>query len=208
MPAQDGAAGPFHRSLFVPVPRRLSLRQPLIVILYVAARLSWGAWIYIKYRTYVRIPMERFPPFGGRSGSFEFKEHVVTMGLALLPAYWYFLQQPSRGTCPASADGVTFFPGFHSLVLVCSRTRRQTISAEVGIMDRRTLDLDERTSASPARAAAAPASGIDGSEREQVRGLSRFTFGIRNSSSCTRSANVGTGRFSTYHPAIGPAGTF
>src|SRR3979490_2312893 len=64
----------------------------LIVLLYVPQALM-GAWIYVKYRTYVRIPMEGFRHWW-TVGSFEFKEHVVTMGLALLPAYWYFWQQP------------------------------------------------------------------------------------------------------------------
>ena len=63
-----------------------------IVILYVPTFLL-GAWGYIKYRTYVRIPMEQFG-YWWTLGSFEFKEHVVSMGLALLPAYWYFWRQP------------------------------------------------------------------------------------------------------------------
>ena len=64
----------------------------LIVILYVLQALM-GAWIYVKYRTYVRIPMEELRHWW-TLGSFEFKEHVVTMGMGLLPAYWYFWRQP------------------------------------------------------------------------------------------------------------------
>jgi heme A synthase len=64
----------------------------LIVVLYVLQALM-GAWIYIKYRTYVRIPMEAFKHWW-TVGSFEFKEHVVSMGLGLLPAYWYFWRRP------------------------------------------------------------------------------------------------------------------
>jgi hypothetical protein len=63
-----------------------------IVLLYVPNFLL-GAWVYIKYRTYVRIPMEQFGHWW-TVGSFEFKEHIVTMGVALLPAYWYFWRQP------------------------------------------------------------------------------------------------------------------
>jgi hypothetical protein len=55
-----------------------------IVILYIPTFLL-GAWIYIKYRTYVRIPMEQFG-YWWTVGSFEFKEHVMTMGIAMLPA--------------------------------------------------------------------------------------------------------------------------
>jgi hypothetical protein len=64
----------------------------LIIVLYVLQALM-GAWIYVKYRTYVRIPMEAFKHWW-TVGSFEFKEHVVAMGLGLLPAYWYFWRQP------------------------------------------------------------------------------------------------------------------
>jgi hypothetical protein len=62
-----------------------------IVILYVPTFLL-GSWIYLKYRTYVRIPMEQFGQWW-TVGTFEFKEHVMTMGIALLPAYWYFWRQ-------------------------------------------------------------------------------------------------------------------
>jgi hypothetical protein len=30
----------------------------------------------------------------GSKREFEFKEHILAMGLGLLPAYWYFWQQP------------------------------------------------------------------------------------------------------------------
>jgi len=63
-----------------------------IVLLYVPNFLI-GCWIYIKYRTYVRIPMEQLG-YWWTVGTFEFKEHVMTMGVALLPAYWYFWRQP------------------------------------------------------------------------------------------------------------------
>jgi hypothetical protein len=48
-----------------------------------------GSYIYTKYRIYIRIPLEQ----GGyykTGGFFDFKEHVATLGLVLLPAYWYF----------------------------------------------------------------------------------------------------------------------
>jgi len=47
-----------------------------------------GAWIYIKYRTYIRSPMER-ANYLKTLGTFELKEHLVTIGFVLLPAYWY-----------------------------------------------------------------------------------------------------------------------
>jgi hypothetical protein len=48
-----------------------------------------GSWIYIKYRVYVRVPIER-AGFWKTQGFFELKEHFATIGLGLLPLYWYF----------------------------------------------------------------------------------------------------------------------
>lgn len=48
-----------------------------------------GAWIYTKYRIAVRIPLERTGYFK-TLGFFELKEHATTLGLVMLPAYWYF----------------------------------------------------------------------------------------------------------------------
>jgi hypothetical protein len=87
MPARQVAGGFIDRS---PVPA--ASYAALIAIVYVLQALM-GAWIYIKYRTYVRIPMEQLRHFW-TVGSFELKEHVVTMGMGLLPAYWYFWRQP------------------------------------------------------------------------------------------------------------------
>ena len=48
-----------------------------------------GAWIYIKYRVYVRIPIEQ-AGFWKTQGFFELKEHVASFGIEILPVYWYF----------------------------------------------------------------------------------------------------------------------
>jgi hypothetical protein len=87
LPARQAAGGFIDRS---PVPA--ASYTAMIIVLYVIQALM-GAWIYVKYRTYVRIPMEEFKHYW-TVGSFEFKEHVVAMGLGLLPAYWYFWQRP------------------------------------------------------------------------------------------------------------------
>jgi hypothetical protein len=71
-----------------------------IVVLYVIQALM-GAWVYVKYRTYVRIPMEELRHWW-TLGSFEFKEHVVAMGVGLLPAYWFFWRHPLS----AEHDGI------------------------------------------------------------------------------------------------------
>jgi hypothetical protein len=49
----------------------------------------FGAWIYTKYRMYVRIPIEQ-EGFWKTQGFFEMKEHLASIGLGLLPIYWLF----------------------------------------------------------------------------------------------------------------------
>jgi hypothetical protein len=87
MPARQAAGHFIDRS---PLPA--ASYTAIVVVLYVVQALM-GAWIYVKYRTYVRIPMEELRHFW-TVGSFEFKEHIIAMGLGLLPAYWYFWRQP------------------------------------------------------------------------------------------------------------------
>ena len=79
----------------------------LIAAVYVVQALI-GAWIYIKYRTYVRIPMEELRHWW-TVGSFEIKEHVVAMGMGLLPAYWHFWQQPQSAEHAVIRKWVTIF---------------------------------------------------------------------------------------------------
>jgi hypothetical protein len=102
MPARQVAGGFIDRS---PVPA--ASYATLIAVVYVLQALM-GAWIYIKYRTYVRIPMEELRHFW-TVGSFELKEHVVTMGLGLIPAYWYFWQQPASTEYARVRKWVTIF---------------------------------------------------------------------------------------------------
>ena len=105
MPARLTAGNVVERA---PVPA--AAYTTLIVILYVLQALM-GAWIYLKYRTYVRIPMEGYRHWW-TVGSFEFKEHVVTMGLALLPAYWYFWREPQPDQHATIRKWVTIFLAF------------------------------------------------------------------------------------------------
>jgi hypothetical protein len=48
----------------------------------------FGGWIYTKYRYDVRVPIEQ-QGFFKTLGAFELKEHLTTIGLGLLPIYWY-----------------------------------------------------------------------------------------------------------------------
>jgi len=102
MPARQVAGGYIDRS---PVPA--VSYTTLIVVVYVIQALM-GAWIYVKYRTYVRIPMEELRHWW-TLGSFEFKEHIVAMGLGVLPAYWYFWRQPSLPEDAAIRKWLTVF---------------------------------------------------------------------------------------------------
>jgi hypothetical protein len=87
MPARQVAGGFVDRG---PIPA--ASYATLIAVVYLVQAL-FGAWIYIKYRTYVRIPMEELRHWW-IVGGFDFKEHTIAIGVGLLPAYWYFWQQP------------------------------------------------------------------------------------------------------------------
>jgi hypothetical protein len=65
-----------------------------------------GSYIYTKYRIYIRIPLEQ----GGyykTGGFFDFKEHVASIGLTLLPAYWYFWKNAKNPEYDNARKGVT-----------------------------------------------------------------------------------------------------
>jgi hypothetical protein len=49
----------------------------------------FGAWVYTKYRMYVRMPIEA-QGFFKTQGMFDLKEHIASMGVGLLPIYWFF----------------------------------------------------------------------------------------------------------------------
>jgi hypothetical protein len=63
-----------------------------VVTLYLVTAIM-GAWIYSEYRAYVRIALEQYQ-FWKTHGAFEMKEHATVIGLAWLPAYWYYWKHP------------------------------------------------------------------------------------------------------------------
>jgi hypothetical protein len=65
-----------------------------------------GSFIYTKYRTYIRIPLEE-GHFYKTGGFFDFKENVATLGLVLLPAYWYFWKNAENPDYDNARKGVT-----------------------------------------------------------------------------------------------------
>jgi hypothetical protein len=63
-----------------------------IIALYLVTA-ALGAFIYTNYRITARLTLEQ-GHFWKSFGAFEIKEHLIAIGLALLPAYWYFWRQP------------------------------------------------------------------------------------------------------------------
>jgi hypothetical protein len=63
-----------------------------IVALYVCTFVM-GAVIYPEFRMSIRGVLEELDA-PAAMGSFELKEHFAVVGLAMLPAYWYFWRLP------------------------------------------------------------------------------------------------------------------
>lgn len=69
-----------------------------IIVLYVVTA-SFGGLIYTLYRISARLTLEQ-GHFWKTFGAFELKEHLVAIGLGLLPAYWYYWQSPAAEEHP------------------------------------------------------------------------------------------------------------
>jgi hypothetical protein len=80
-----------------------------IVVLYLATA-TLGAVIYPSYRVTVRVVLEQMQLYAA-NGSFELKEHFVTLGLGMLPAYWYFWRG-SGGDHPRTRAALTALLAF------------------------------------------------------------------------------------------------
>ncbi len=87
-PAAAGGRSVFHSFRAV----RGAAYANTVVALY-ALTATLGAVIYPAYRISVRVFLEDLR-LNAANGVFELKEHVVAVGLGLLPAYWYFWRQP------------------------------------------------------------------------------------------------------------------
>jgi len=61
-----------------------------VIVLYLVTAIL-GSFIYTDYRITARLTLEQ-GHFWKSFGAFELKEHLIAIGLALLPAYWYFWQ--------------------------------------------------------------------------------------------------------------------
>ena len=76
-----------------------------IIVLYLLTFVL-GAWIYTQYRFTARLALEQLR-FFKTVGAFEMKEHLATIGLILLPAYWSFWRQPLSADYAAARRQVT-----------------------------------------------------------------------------------------------------
>lgn len=68
-----------------------SYAQP-IVMLFVATAIM-GALLYPQYRIEVRTTLEDLQ-LPAANGVFEIKEHLIAVGLGLLPSYWLYWRAP------------------------------------------------------------------------------------------------------------------
>ena len=59
-----------------------------IIVLFVLTAIL-GSIIYTEYRVSIRSTLRDYRLFGPE-GAFELKEHFLSIGLGLLPAYWYY----------------------------------------------------------------------------------------------------------------------
>ena len=67
-----------------------------IIVLYLVTA-ALGAYIYTNYRISARLILEQ-GHYWKSFGAFEIKEHLIAIGLAVLPAYWYFWRRPAGET--------------------------------------------------------------------------------------------------------------
>jgi hypothetical protein len=75
-----------------------------IVVLYLLTA-CLGMTVYPNYRIDARVVMEQLH-FFKRVGSFELKEHLIALGLGLLPAYWW-AWQPAQKDHRLARQGLT-----------------------------------------------------------------------------------------------------
>ena len=82
-----------------------------IVVLFVVTAIG-GALLYPQYRIDVRPALEDMQN-SAANGVFEIKEHLIVIGLGLLPAYWQLWQQPlEAGAASAARRALTWLLAF------------------------------------------------------------------------------------------------
>ncbi len=101
LPARKAAGGIVTRFRAVPAAGYATA----VCVLYVLTFFV-GSYIYTRYRVAVRIPLEA-EHYYKTGGFFDFKEHVATLGLMLLPAYWFFWKNAQNPDYDNARKGLT-----------------------------------------------------------------------------------------------------
>ena len=81
-----------------------------IVVLFVVTAIG-GALLYPQYRIDVRPALEDMRN-AAANGVFEIKEHLIAIGLGLLPAYWQLWQQPLEPRAASARRALTWLLAF------------------------------------------------------------------------------------------------
>ena len=101
LPVRKPAGGIVSRFRAVPAAGYATAVCVLWVLTYIV-----GSYIYTKYRIAIRIPLEA-QHYYKTGGFFDFKEHVATLGLVLLPAYWFFWKNAQNPEYDNARKGIT-----------------------------------------------------------------------------------------------------
>jgi hypothetical protein len=97
-----------HQAVAVMMPVRQVAGAPGFVTRFRGVTFIAGSYIYTKYRIYVRIPIEQAGHWKAQ-GFFDFKEHVASIGLVLLPVYWYFWKNAQNPEYDTARKAVTVY---------------------------------------------------------------------------------------------------
>ena len=81
-----------------------------VVVLFVVTAVG-GALLYPQYRIDVRPALEDMQN-SAANGVFEIKEHLIAIGLGVLPAYWLFWQQPLDAGVASARRALTWLLAF------------------------------------------------------------------------------------------------
>jgi hypothetical protein len=100
-----GAGGPSFVTRFRAVPA--AGYAAAVCVLWVLTFIV-GSYIYTKYRIYVRIPIEQAGHWKTQ-GFFDFKEHIASIGLVLLPIYWYLWKNAQNSEYDTARKMVTVY---------------------------------------------------------------------------------------------------
>jgi hypothetical protein len=86
-----------------------SYAGPIVVLFLLTA--VGGALLYPQYRIDVRTTLEDLQ-LRSANGVFEIKEHLVALGLGMLPAYWLFWRTPLASDQATSRRYMTWLLAF------------------------------------------------------------------------------------------------